>query len=250
MQTLKLMPLLTASCLALLLASGCASTGGPEQGRDSHPQDPFEPVNRAVFGFNSVVDEFVLRPVAVGYETVTPKPMRWNIRNFFDNVTYPVTIANLALQGKLGDSAHASGRFLANSTFGLLGLFDVATVMGLERHNEDFGQTLGVWGIEESPYLVLPFLGPSTVRDGIGRFPDSYLFDPLSIYTRENTDYGPMALDLIQTRQQFLSQDQEIRQAVDPYAMMRDAYLQRRDFLIRDGETETLDYESMLEDYD
>lgn len=248
MQYLKLMQVITAACLALLLASGCASTGGADDQRDKHPQDPYEPLNRAVFGFNSVADELVVRPIAVGYETVTPKPVRWTLRNFLDNITYPVTIANLALQGKLGDSVHASGRFLANSSFGLLGFFDVATVMGFERHNEDFGQTLGVWGVEQSPYLVLPFLGPSTVRDAAGRFPDGYLFDPLSIYTRENTDYGPMALSIIKARQQFLGQDQEIRQAVDPYAMMRDAYLQRRDFLIRDGETETLDYESMLED--
>jgi phospholipid-binding lipoprotein MlaA len=231
-----------SSCLVLL--GGCASS--PES--EPHPRDPLESFNRGVHSFNTALDEAIVRPVAVGYDKTTPKPVKWIVANFFANLTYPVTVVNLGLQGKFGDAGKATGRFLANTTVGLGGMFDVASEMGIPRHDEDFGQTLAVWGWQDSSYLVLPFLGASTVRDGISRFPDGAYLDPLRIYS-DNTDrYSARVFNLIQTRQQFLERDKDVREAADPYSMLRDVYLQRRDFLIKDGETETIDYESFLED--
>ncbi|HSJ48560.1 MAG TPA: VacJ family lipoprotein, partial [Gammaproteobacteria bacterium] len=155
---------------ALLLAGGCAQ-------RPPHQEiaDPLEPINRAIYQFNDKVDEFVLKPVAEGYQRVTPKPVQKGVHNFFQNLEEPIVIVNGALQGKPRQAASDSARFFFNTTFGVVGLFDVATSMGHPKHREDFGQTLGVWGFGEGWYLVLPLMGPSTVRDTSGRLVDSQM---------------------------------------------------------------------------
>ncbi len=154
--------MLTALGLTLL-ASGCATADS-----SARNVDPFEPINRPIYRFNDIADRYVLRPVGRGYNYVLPQPVRNGVGNFFDNITYPVTIVNGALQGKFSQAGWDSIRFLMNSTFGILGFMDLATREGLPKNNEDLGQTFAVWGIPAGPYIVLPLLGPSTVRDGIG----------------------------------------------------------------------------------
>src|SRR5688572_26977733 len=149
--------------LLTLLAAGCAHSPAYD------PQDPLEKVNRAVFGFNEKADQYVLKPVAKGYDKITPQPVRRGIANFFDNLFYPTVIVNDLLQAKLKQGAFDLGRFVVNTTVGVVGIFDVATGWGMEKHEEDFGQTLGYWGVGPGWYLMLPLLGPSDNRDLVGR---------------------------------------------------------------------------------
>ena len=149
--------------LAMLVLGGCASTSGPTE-----PHDPFESFNRSMFSFNKVLDDAVFGPVAHGYVAVTPEPAREAVFNFFDNLAYLTTVVNQFLQGKVERGFEDTGRFIVNSTFGLAGLIDFASGVGIPRHDEDFGQTLAVWGVEPGPYLVLPLIGPSGFRDAVG----------------------------------------------------------------------------------
>lgn len=198
--------------------------------------DPWEGWNRKVFAFNDVVDRYALKPVTKGYRFITPDPLEAGISNAFANLFEIRTIANDILQLKLLQAVSDTGRFVVNSTLGLVGLFDVATVIGLEKHQEDFGQTLGYWGVGSGPYLVLPLLGPNTLRDGIGRFPDSYL-DVIP----EEVDHVPtrnqlMATRLISARAALFTAEELI--TGDRYTFIRDAYLQRREFMVKDGVVE------------
>ncbi|MEY4761412.1 MAG: hypothetical protein RLZZ200_1268 [Pseudomonadota bacterium] len=220
-----LLPLLLA-----LLVSGCASLPGGKP----DPRDRFERFNRSVFSFNQGVDKHVARPVAKAYVAVTPAPVRSGVSNFFSNLSYPVVIVNDLLQAKPGPFARDSARFIVNSTLGIAGLFDPATKMGLDRNNEDFGQTLGYWGIGSGPYLVLPFLGPSGARDLVGRVGD-YFAEPRTYIEDRSLRYGLMAGDLVDKRAATLEAADIMNRAFDPYAFMRNAYLQRRQFLIHDG---------------
>ena len=200
------------------------------------PADPLERVNRVTFGINDKADKYLLRPVAQGYDYVTPSIARRGITNFFDNLGEPRTIINDVLQGKFSQSAGDLGRFLLNTTVGLGGLIDVATDSGLEHHDEDFGQTLGYWGIGEGWYLVIPLLGPSDNRDLIGRagdWPTSPTF-----YLDGDHDwlaYSLKGVDLINFRANLLSSDSLISQQFDKYLFVRTAYLQRRQALVYDG---------------
>ena len=231
--------------LSLVLA-GCAGT----QNLHTDPEnDPWEGFNRKVHSFNDTLDRTIARPVSKTYRKVTPKPVQRGISNFFRNLDYPVTFINQVLQGKFKDSGRNTGRFLINSTVGLLGFIDVASKMGMPDFDEDFGQTLAKWGYEDSRYLVLPFFGPSTVRDGIGQSIYGYAH-PVSYVAREDHFYTPMVIDLIQTRAAFLNQNETLDEAYDPYTLVRDAWLQNREFRIYDGEPPVLDYEEMLDAYE
>lgn len=223
--------LTVALAFCCLLVTGCASTPA---GR-TDPRDPFERVNRAVFKFNDAIDRTVARPVARAYRKVTPDPVETGVSNFMDNITYPIVIVNDLLQGKFGAAARDTGRFLLNTTLGVGGVFDPATAVGLEENNEDFGQTLGVWGVPPGPYLMLPFLGPSTVRDGIGQIADEYS-DPRNYIERDAIRYSILALRVVDTRARLLDADAALDRAFDRYAFVRNAYLQRREYLVRDGD--------------
>ena len=218
--------------LALMLAvlSGCASNG-----EERDPRDPWEGVNRGVYRFNDEFDKYVATPVAKGYQKVLHREIRSRVGNFFSNVQDIFIGVNNFLQGKFQDGVNDWARFAFNSTFGLLGIHDVASEWGLEKHNEDFGQTFGRWGSPSGPYLVLPFLGSSTVRDGIGTGFD-YYFAPLGEarpIALRNTLFG---LYLVNTRAELLDASRILEEAaLDRYVFQRDAYLQRRRSLIYDG---------------
>lgn len=233
------------SAMAGLLLAGCATTAPSPDERD--PRDPWEPYNRNIFKFNSAIDQAVIRPLAVGYGKITPTPVRRGIRNFFTNIRSPVDQINLLLQGRPGDAGTELARFVFNATLGLGGLFDVATNGEIEDYQEDFGQTLAVWGWEDSRFFILPLLGPSTVRDGIARVPDSYA-DFVWRWTLEETTYGLIGLNVIHGRHSMLPLDEDMRSAYDPYTFMRDGWLQRRDHAISNGENSLPDYDSFIDD--
>lgn len=207
--------------LLLLSLLGACAHSPPDD-----PEDPLESVNRVVYSFNDKLDKYALRPTAKGYVAVVPSPVRQGVNNFFANLFYPKVIISNFLQGKPRNGFSDTGRFLVNTTIGLLGIFDVATPMGMPRHREDFGQTFGVWGIGPGWYLVLPFYGPSTNRDLVGRVFDAQ-FSLLSYADRDVQIAGTIvyAVDL---RSQFLGVDNLIEDALDPYLFIRGAYLERR----------------------
>ena len=207
---------------------GCASTSAPNA-------DPWEGLNRGTFAVNEAIDKAVLTPVAKGYNAVTPTFFRSGVSNAFGNINDVGTGVNNLLQGKPGNALSDFGRVLVNSTLGILGLFDVASPMGLDKNNEDFGQTLGKWGVGSGPYVVLPLLGPSTVRDTIGRVPDRYT--SYSRYVEHvATRNSLQALDIIRIRAELLATTKTLDEAaLDKYQFLRDAYLQRRLNQVYDG---------------
>ena len=194
--------------------------------------DPWEGFNRAVYSFNDTLDRYLLKPVAKGYLAITPAPVQTGIGNFFNNLGDFTTIINDLLQAKFFQAGQDSTRFLVNSTVGIVGLVDVGSRIGLERHNEDFGQTLGYWGMGSGPYLMLPVLGPSTLRDGTGLIPE-YFVSPLMDVDDRAFRYSLWVLDGIDTRARLFDAEKLI--AGDRYTFLREAYLQRREFLVRDG---------------
>ena len=214
--------------VAVLFLGGCASSGG-------HPKDPYEDFNRGVYKFNRGLDKAVLKPAAEGYRAVTPDPIEEMVGNFFNNLGEIKNVANNLLQGKLGAAGKDTSRFLINSTLGILGISDPAQEMGLERSEEDFGQTLAVWGVPDGPYLMLPLLGPSTVRDGFGPPVDSF-FSPINELDHVPTRNSFIAFSLIHTRSTLLDLEDQLTDSPDEYAFLRDVYFQRREFLINDGE--------------
>ncbi|SDI74928.1 MlaA family lipoprotein [Billgrantia gudaonensis] len=221
---------LAGALLAVGLLAGCASTPAPEE---RHPDDPWEGFNRRVFAFNEVVDRYALKPVAQGYRTVTPEPVQTGVGNFFSNLGELRTLLNSLLQGKPGNAGIAGARFVINTTVGIGGLWDFATHMEVTGREEDFGQTLGVWGVGEGPYLVLPFLGASTVRD-TGALPVDVYSYPTTYIEDDPTRIGLTALRIVDTRAGLL--DQEALIHGDRYSFIRDAYLQQRRFEVSDGE--------------
>lgn len=221
---------LTMAALVLLAAGqlgGCATSVARK--------DPIEGFNRAVFAFNDSLDALVIRPVAKGYEFVLPDMVRTGVSNFFGNVADVFIAVNNLLQGKPAEAASDAGRFLVNSTIGILGLFDVASDMGLEKHDEDFGQTFGNWGAEPGPYLVVPVFGPRDVRDAFGLAFD-LATDPIANIDQVAPRNALTALRLVSDRAALLPADKIIEEAaLDKYAYLRDAYLQRRLSQIYDG---------------
>jgi len=216
--------------LIFFFLAGCATSPDNENNVD----DPFESLNRKTYSFNSTLDRTLVKPVAQGYDAVVPDPLKIGVSNFFANLDEIPTIANDLLQGKVSDAANDTGRLLINTTLGLAGFIDVASDLGLQQHDEDFGQTLGVWGFNTGPYLVLPFFGPSTSRGLIGQPVDSY-YSPKShidhIRTR-NTFYAIEVLDL---RYRLLAIDSQLEDAFDEYSFVRDAYLMRTQYQVYDG---------------
>ena len=228
---------LVAGCLALpgtVVAQEVEPEYSEEQWQDfGENEDPWEPMNRAVFRFNDTVDRWALKPVAKGYRAVTPDVVENGVHNVFRNLGEVRNLANNVLQFKMHDAGVDTARFFFNTTFGLLGFFDVATKMGLQRNDEDFGQTLGAWGVKSGPYVVLPLLGASTVRDTVSLYPDSYT----SAYRQINdvpVRNSMFALNLVDTRASLLSAERLV--TGDKYRFVRNAYLQNREFKVKDGD--------------
>ena len=219
------LPIITV--LTALLA-GCASQGDP--------RDPLEPMNRAVYRFNEYADKTVIKPMAEAWKENLPKPVQTGVRNFFSNLDDVVVFGNDLLQFK---PEHATQDFLRvtfNTTFGIAGVLDVASEMGLPKHKEDFGQTLGAWGLSDGPYLVLPLIGPSSLRDATGRFVDINTMNPIYTLDDMGTRNQVIALDALNRRVELLgAKDTLDAAALDPYEFTRDFYLDRRANLIRDG---------------
>lgn len=234
-----------------LLTTGCASTdkrdpASPTSAQGTPKIDPYEGFNRSMYGFNMGLDKYLLKPVATGYQYITPDFMETGVSNFFTNLKGINVVLNDVLQGKFEQSAEDTGRFLTNTTLGVAGLFDVASSFGMQSNVEDFGQTLAVWGVDQGAYLVLPILGPTTVRDGGGSIfdraanPGTYVPGTgilEGINDRANADGALNFID---------------EAALDPYVFTRESFLQYRTNLINDGKTDTsgydLDIDSALDD--
>lgn len=218
----------------MMLFFGVLSLGGCASG--PNPKDPLEPWNRSMYEFNEVLDKAALKPVAKGYRTVVPPPVRGGVTNFFSNFRDVTVAVNNLLQLKIGNALSDVGRVVLNSTVGLFGVFDVATPLGLEKHNEDFGQTLGYWGVASGPYLVLPLLGPSTVRDSVGLVGDYFTDPEFYLFDSDALGWAVFGTRIVNLRANLLEAEEVFEQAaVDRYAFLRDAYLQRRLNLIHDG---------------
>jgi phospholipid-binding lipoprotein MlaA len=216
-----------AACLALL--AGCAT------GPNANPKDPLEPMNRSISKFNEALDDNVLKPAAKGYRDITPQPVQTGVHNVFNNLSDIWSTVNNGLQLKGRDTAESLMRSVVNTVFGIYGIFDVATEIGLERHPEDFGQTLGVWGVPNGPYVVLPLFGPSTLRDTAGMPVDTsvdYVRNLDHIATRNSA----MAVRIIDKRAGLLDAGNMLNEAaIDKYTFTRDAYLQYRRNQVYDG---------------
>lgn len=238
MNTIRIM--LTLAAVAL---TGCAST------HTKNPADPLESFNRGVYQFNDAVDKAIAKPVAIGYSAVMPEPGKIMVSNFFNNLDDIIVTANDLLQLKLAQAASDGSRVVFNSTFGVFGLFDITS--RLEKHNEDFGQTLGYWGIGSGPYIVLPILGPSSVRDGVGLYVDSRP-SKLRRVDHMRTRNQLYLTKAISRRAQLLEQEKVLDEAVisDRYEFIRDAYLLRRQSLVYDGNPPSEEYEGEEENID
>ena len=199
------------------------------------PGDPLEPINRGIFSFNSTFDHYLFKPIAKGYDAAVPNPVKKGVSNVFQNASDAQSIVSDALQlkgAKMGDDL---GRVMINTTFGLGGIFDLATPMGIERGNEDLGQTLGYWGIGAGPYVVIPFLGPSSARDLVGRYGDGKI-DPVALVSSVPVRNSLMGARVVDTRVSLFPAEALMNQAaLDRYTFMRSAYLQRRQSLVLDG---------------
>ncbi len=225
--------------LAAILMLVCGPAAADER-------DPWERFNRGIFAFNDAVDVWVLEPVATGYDKVTPDELQRCISNFFWNLRAPVSSVNNLLQGKPLGAATELGRFTMNVTLGLAGFLDPAAYFGLERKNEDFGQTLGVWGVPNGPYLVLPLLGPSTVRDTGGLAVDS-LLNPSWYYLDAAVTVGSRVVDTINARSLMLQEVRDAKaSALDFYTFLRDAYLQHRQAEVSDHGERTREESDIL----
>lgn len=238
--------IILATCVLTLSAlSGCATQGN---------KDPLEGLNRGVYKFNDVADKAIIKPVATAYKAITPSPIRTGFNNFFSNLGSLTTVLNDLLQLKLASAFTDAGRFVINSTFGIAGFIDVAGMDKIQNHKEDFGQTLGFWGVGNGAYLVLPLLGPSSLRDATGLAFDTFTTDPIQ-YTR---NIGQIRLSNQLRAAQFLDKRTELLTAtdlvdeasLDPYAFTRDAYLQKRASLVQDGSAPSESAKDDFEDLD
>ena len=228
------------ACLTVLFLNGCASN------QQTSPGDPYEATNRKIYNFNDSIDRNVFQPLARGYVNITPDPVRSGITNFFSNVGYINVIANDLLQGKVGQFAQDTGRFVVNSTVGLGGLFDPASDLGLQANNEDLGQTFGVWGAGEGAYLNIPLVGPSSVRDAPG-FISAMALNPLT-YLNPVVTIPAGFVNAVNARANLLEATSIRDQAaLDPYTFVREAYRQQREFLIHDGNPPGDDFDDYIE---
>ena len=245
--------------LILIFLSACSSTpktsgGANEAGEEAESlsrfdqQDKFERYNRAVFNFNLTIDRWFLKPIAKGYDKVLPRPVKTGIGNFFDNLGEVTNVLNDILQWKWKRAGLDASRFAINSTLGIVGIFDVAKTFGIEESDgEDFAQTLAVWGVPQGSYLVIPFLGSSSLR-GIGGFGVDWVTDPLNMIEDEELSLGLIALEVVHDRSELLTIEELA--TGDFYLFVRDAYLQRREYLVKDGEVEDVFGDDFDEDFD
>lgn len=230
--------LIASLLLSLSLLSGCATING-----EADPDDPLESFNRAMYSFNDTLDQAILKPVAQGYNAALPDPVNKSVSNFFSNLEDVVVVFNDLLQFKIEQALSDTARVFFNSTIGVFGLFDVASGMDMPKHDEDFGQTLGYWGVDTGAYIVWPFFGPSNVRDTVGSISDAYV-NPLYDITPRDTQTGLVIVDVIDTRAGLLSASKILKEAaLDPYLFVRDAYLQRRQSLVYDGNPPKLKFD-------
>lgn len=236
--------LLLGLALAALLPA-CATL--PEGSRPD-PRDRFERTNRAIYGFNSALDRAVARPVAKAYVQATPAPVRTGVSNFFGNLGYTKVMLNDLLQGKVKQFFADTARLVVNTTIGIGGLFDPAAQLGLKENDEDFGQTLGVWGVPSGPFVMLPLLGPSSVRDGLGLVADRFSEPDTYLVNDWDARIGLTVGSLLDSRASLIGTDEMLTQSYDPYAFIRNAYLQRREYQIRDGVAPAEDDFEIFED--
>ncbi|GAA0405698.1 VacJ family lipoprotein [Cocleimonas flava] len=232
-----LMSLTACSQTKTTQAEGVSSTDSAVVSASNNPsnKDSLEKFNRSIYSFNVGLDNYFLKPVAKGYKAVTPEFVDTSVTNFFSNLGDVSNAINNLLQFKVSDAINDTERFVFNSTFGFAGLLDVASAAGLEKHNEDFGQTLARWGVGSGPYIMLPFLGPSTVRDASAKFTVDRLTD-VTNYSDESLYY--FALEMIDKRADLLNEEKAFENiSNDQYVALRDAWLQRRDYLITDGKS-------------
>ena len=215
-------------CAAIALG-GCATTG------ERNPADPWETTNRQAFAFNEAADRGVLRPTAKAYKAATPEWFRTGVGNFFENLSSPATIVNSLLQGKPAEAGEQTLRFFLNTTLGIGGVLDPATAAELPSHDEDLGQTLGSWGVPSGPFLMIPLLGPSTVRDFPSDFVDRFLRPLFWFNIGSEARWGALVLDIVDTRARLLPLDATLDRAYDRYGFIRDAFLQRRLYQVFDG---------------
>ena len=218
-------------CVVLMLSSSFVVC-------EEKDPDPWRKFNEKMHGFNETLDKYILKPVAKGYKKITPEPLDKGITNFFSNLREPINFVNDLLQAKPGESVIDLGRFTVNSTVGLLGFFDVATGLEWHRNREDFGQTLGKWGVPSGPYIVIPFLGPSTVRDGLAKVPESFTnLNPIVAATDDTgVVVGSTVINIIDSRADLLELEKIL--FGNRYVAMRDVYLQTREFDVTDGNVE------------
>jgi phospholipid-binding lipoprotein MlaA len=240
-------PLKTTITAAMIsITAACASTGST----DPEINDPYENTNRAVWKFNRVVDKAVTRPVSTVYRTIIPELPRKGISNVYRNLREPWNFVNNILQGDIEDAGTTLGRFVINTTLGLAGLFKVSDKMGITYQQEDFGQTLAVWGVNEGPYIVIPFLGPSNGRDALGTVGD-FLAEPVNIGIDRLDEKGlllaKLSLEVIEARARLHSTIEGLYQENDPYVFARAAYRQQRDFQIRNGARDTSDEDDLFD---
>ncbi len=223
--------------MLLLSVTACASSLDAEF-RDT--RDPYEDINRPIYAFNDTLDQYLLYPLSQGYQWIVPTPVDQSLTRFFSNLNSLTTILNSLLQNKPDTAGQATVRFALNSSIGLVGLLDVATPLGWPEHQEDFAQTLGIWGVPPGPYLVLPVLGPSSVRGLTGRLADWWT-EPLNALPNDVPKYALRGLSLLDRHTDLLPLRQLAGQVLDPYSFVRDAYLQRRALAIRDGVSQAPD---------
>ena len=241
----------TLATVFATLFLGCATVPGiTETPPALSLVDPLEPFNRAIFSFNDVVDRGFLRPVANVYQRALPLGLRTAVDHFFDNLRGPTTIINDLLQGNFTQAVGDFDRFTINTTLGIAGLYDVATSLGRPYHQEDYGQTLAIWGLSSGPYLVLPLVGPSTPRDAFGLLPEFFYSDPLASNASTHQQVFRYTLRAIDIRASLLKTDRLLQLQIDPYLFVREAYRQQRQAEIYDGRppepVEMLDLEKAL----
>lgn len=221
----------SALLFALLALAGCAQV--PVEKEDE--RDPLQSINRPIYDFNmDVLDAYLLRPAAVGYTKITPQPVRRGLVNFTTNLESPIDSVNSALQGKASDSGVNLARFLVNSTVGLFGFFDVASEIGLDEQDEDFGQTLGVWGIGDGAYLMFPAYGPSTTRNLAGKAVDNLVIPSVALTTPQSLLV--LAVKTLEARASLIPQESLLNEAIDPYIFLKEIYFQRQLYELYDGE--------------
>ncbi len=234
---MKMRKLIKSRYAFLLLAGLVLSVCASAQQAPPHPDDPWEGFNRKVYTFNDAVDRAFLIPATTGYQAIAPDFVETGVSNFFSNIADIGIALNNLLQFKFADAGSDIGRILVNSTVGILGLFDVASQMGLRKHDEDFGQTLGYWGVGTGPYVVLPFFGPSNLRDGPGMMLDVMLWSASVSGATSSEQDALFAMNVINTRAEYMELEERVEElSHERYVFIRDAYLDRREFLVHDGD--------------